>query len=214
MPELIVTLKGREIRRRPITAAETTIGRDAVCDLQIDNVGISRHHATVVVAEGSAWVRDERSANGVFVNAKQVERQALDDGDEIQIGKFLIRYVELGGPPLGEIAVAPSRRRVQPGGHDPKDTMALSQEDVARMVADRPTGAVAPPPAKAATGERAAPNLSAAFAERMAPPSESLGVRLPVAQPQTPPALLAAVVVLAVLVVALAAVVGVLLLQR
>ena len=63
-----------------------------------DNV--SRRHASIgVEPDGSAWVRDEYSANGTFVNDRQVpggHAVPLAHGDRLRIASDVIAQVELG----------------------------------------------------------------------------------------------------------------------
>lgn len=52
-----------------------------------DNV--SRLHATIGMDRGGAWIRDEQSTNGTFVNGVLIaerERHPLADGDQIRLG--------------------------------------------------------------------------------------------------------------------------------
>ena len=73
MAELIVTLKGRELRRVPITMTDTVIGRDPSSDVRIDNPGVSRTHAVVRYRDFIFRVWDHGSANGLFVNGRRVD---------------------------------------------------------------------------------------------------------------------------------------------
>jgi hypothetical protein len=63
----------------------------------LDNV--SRRHASVGVdADGSAWVRDEHSTNGTFVNDAAVpagRTRALAHGDRLRLGSDVVARVEL-----------------------------------------------------------------------------------------------------------------------
>lgn len=71
-------------RLRP---GETTIGRHPDADLFLRDEGVSRYHARVVCApDGSAELCDLGSTNGTFVNGRRIDRQALRDGDRIQVG--------------------------------------------------------------------------------------------------------------------------------
>jgi pSer/pThr/pTyr-binding forkhead associated (FHA) protein len=68
------------------------IGRQEDADIHIDNLGVSRHHARLR-RDGSVYaVEDLDSANGTFVNGKQVSRHNLNDGDEVTIGKYTLIY--------------------------------------------------------------------------------------------------------------------------
>ena len=60
----------------------------------LDDVTVSRNHA-VVVREGDAYViSDEGSLNGTYVNRRRVESAKLEDGDEVQIGKYKLTFLE------------------------------------------------------------------------------------------------------------------------
>ena len=70
----------------------TVIGRDESCDIQIVDEMISRRHTKVTRREeGDAlrfFISDMQSANGVFVNGRQVSEEVeLNDGDTIKIGE-------------------------------------------------------------------------------------------------------------------------------
>ena len=70
LPELVLSLRERELARVSIEALRTTIGRDPSCDVVIDNVGISRLHATVEVIGDSFVLRDCDSQNGITLNGE------------------------------------------------------------------------------------------------------------------------------------------------
>ena len=65
----------------------TTVGRRVGADVRFDDVAVSPRHA--LIARGSHEVRvlDNRSLGGVFVNGERVDRRALQDGDEIAVGR-------------------------------------------------------------------------------------------------------------------------------
>ena len=94
MAELIVTLKGRELSRVPITKTDTVIGRDASADVRIDNPGVSRTHAIVRYRDFVFRVWDHGSANGLLVNGERVEWSTLADGDVIVIGRHNLHFVD------------------------------------------------------------------------------------------------------------------------
>ena len=71
-----------------------TIGRSPHSDLFLDDVTVSRHHARVLRDEAGFLVEDLNSLNGTYVNRKRIERQRLFDGDELQIGKFKLAFLE------------------------------------------------------------------------------------------------------------------------
>lgn len=92
MPELILSLRERELARTPITAVRTTIGRDPGCDVVIDNAGVSRLHAAVEVVGDSFVLRDCESQNGITLNGEPCRAGRLVHGDMIGVNKFLLRF--------------------------------------------------------------------------------------------------------------------------
>lgn len=65
------------------------------------NDNVSRRHASVgAEPDGSAWVRDEYSANGTFVNDNRVpggKKTPLVDGDRLRMASDVVATIELGG---------------------------------------------------------------------------------------------------------------------
>jgi pSer/pThr/pTyr-binding forkhead associated (FHA) protein len=75
---------------------EVSIGRHPESDIFLDDVTVSRRHAVVRRVGDGFHVEDAGSLNGTYVNQTRVESQALNDGDEVQIGKFKLVYLALG----------------------------------------------------------------------------------------------------------------------
>lgn len=78
------------------------IGRRADCELRIDEISVSGHHAVVEMEknaylEGTIdyYITDSASTNGTFVNDIQLSgRQRLNHNDLIRIGWTLFRFVD------------------------------------------------------------------------------------------------------------------------
>jgi hypothetical protein len=73
-----------------------TVGRDPASDIFLNDMTVSRTHATVESANGVVSVKDAGSLNGTYLNGEVVESATLDDGDILQIGTF--QMVFLIGP--------------------------------------------------------------------------------------------------------------------
>ena len=73
--------------------ARTTIGRSPDCGIFLDDVTVSRKHAVVVGESGQFRIEDQASLNGTFVNRRRVDSAELDDGDEVQIGKYRLTFL-------------------------------------------------------------------------------------------------------------------------
>jgi hypothetical protein len=76
----------------------TRLGRSLSAHIRFDDPTVSRRHAMVHRDEGSVRILDDRSLNGVFLNAERVDWHELDDGDRITIGRFDLHVIRLTGP--------------------------------------------------------------------------------------------------------------------
>ena len=71
----------------------TLIGRSPECDVFLDDVIVSRRHAELVREEDTFTISDLGSLNGTFVNKKRIESAAVEDDDEVQIGKYRLTFL-------------------------------------------------------------------------------------------------------------------------
>ena len=119
--ELKVLAGGSPVRV-VLDAASSIIGRDQGCAVTLDNLGVSRRHAEITTADGTAWVQDLGSASGTIVNGQRIEeRMALVPGDQLILGgttlQFDVRYEAVDAPlPSGDsaqFAPRPGRTDVQ-----------------------------------------------------------------------------------------------------
>jgi hypothetical protein len=92
-PALVVRSGGGRAGETFHLEAETTIGRSPDCGIFLDDVTVSRKHAVLVDRDGAFVVEDQGSLNGTFVNRKRVESAQLEDGDELQIGKYRLTFL-------------------------------------------------------------------------------------------------------------------------
>jgi FHA domain/zinc-ribbon domain len=77
-----------------LAASPTSIGRSPECAIFLDDVTVSRKHA-VFTQDGDRWaLEDQGSLNGTFVNRQRVETAELSDGDELQIGKYRLTFLQ------------------------------------------------------------------------------------------------------------------------
>jgi len=73
----------------------TTAGRAQDADIFLDDVTVSRIHATMECTPDGWVISDRGSLNGTYVNRIRVDSHRLTPGDEVQIGKY--RFVFLLG---------------------------------------------------------------------------------------------------------------------
>jgi pSer/pThr/pTyr-binding forkhead associated (FHA) protein len=72
----------------------TTAGRHADSEIFLDDVTVSRRHATFTREGGTFTVADAGSLNGTYVNRDRIDTVALKDTDEVQIGKYRLVFFQ------------------------------------------------------------------------------------------------------------------------
>ncbi len=100
---------GEELRTVALTREWTRIGRSLAADVRFDDPTVSRRHALVVRQPDGVRVLDDRSLNGVFVNGSRVEWKTLEDGDEILVGRYRLRFLSISAQPESTQGAAPAR---------------------------------------------------------------------------------------------------------
>ncbi|MEC3918618.1 glycogen accumulation regulator GarA [Nocardia sp. CDC160] len=94
---LLVVKRGPNAGSRFLLDQPTTsAGRHPDSDIFLDDVTVSRRHAEFRQDDDTFQVVDVGSLNGTYVNREPVDSSELQNGDEVQIGKF--RLVFLTGP--------------------------------------------------------------------------------------------------------------------
>ena len=77
----------------PLNRQITSVGRSRHNDVCIDDSLVSARHLTISNANNTCVVNDLDSSNGSFINGQRLSGfQVLKDGDEIMIGKNLLRF--------------------------------------------------------------------------------------------------------------------------
>jgi Protein of unknown function (DUF3662)/FHA domain len=88
-PPAAIILDGR---RHELTKRRLVIGRSRDCDLTLDDPNVSRRHAEISNEDGTYWVVDLGSTNGIEVNGSRVERAELENGDLIVLGRTSLTF--------------------------------------------------------------------------------------------------------------------------
>ena len=79
----------------PLIAGKTiTLGRLKTCDIQVDELSVSRRHCTVYTRETGCVVVDLQAANGTFVNERRVETSHLEPGDRLRVGSIVLELAQ------------------------------------------------------------------------------------------------------------------------
>jgi Inner membrane component of T3SS, cytoplasmic domain len=69
------------------------VGRDPTCEIVVNDAKCSRRHAILEAGPEGISIRDNGSANGVFVNGRKVERANLSPGDVVRLGETVLKVV-------------------------------------------------------------------------------------------------------------------------
>lgn len=70
----------------------TTVGRHPNADIFLDDVTVSRRHAEFRRTGTSFMIHDLASLNGTYFDGVRIESALLDEGAEVQIGKFKFTF--------------------------------------------------------------------------------------------------------------------------
>jgi len=76
----------------PLIDGEHLAGRDEDCALVVDADTVSRRHARITVASGSAMIEDLDSTNGTHVRGARISAPTrLEPGDELALGSEVVQ---------------------------------------------------------------------------------------------------------------------------
>jgi pSer/pThr/pTyr-binding forkhead associated (FHA) protein len=93
MTKIILKFKDAVLKEFPVEKELITIGRKPDNDISIDNLAVSGHHARIFKAGDWFLIEDLDSLNGTFVNGKMIQESPLKNGDEVLIGKHVLKFV-------------------------------------------------------------------------------------------------------------------------
>src|SRR6266446_6504758 len=89
--------QGREIPVK--NEQELVIGRAEDADLRIDEETVSRKHATLFVKNDEIVLCD-CSKNGTYVNGRPILSVSLKNGDQVHIGRAILKIITHQPPPI------------------------------------------------------------------------------------------------------------------
>jgi hypothetical protein len=114
-----------------LSEGQFAVGRNATCQLSLDDPLVSRRHALLTVSREAVTIEDLKSRNGVLVNGKRIDGVAgLRAGDKILIGSQEMMLVEARGSAPGHAS------HVTSGTGLPK--MTLSKLEAAMQATSMP----------------------------------------------------------------------------
>ncbi len=77
-----------------LNAPVVSIGRHADSSIVLDDITVSRRHSEIHHSDNRYVVRDAGSLNGTYVNNRRIDVVELMQGDELQIGKYHLVFLE------------------------------------------------------------------------------------------------------------------------
>lgn len=96
-PVLVVRKGPQPGERFFVDREKLVVGRDPASDIFLNDMTVSRAHATIERSGESITVRDSGSLNGTYVNGEVVDSARLSNGDVLQIGTFQMLFLSGAG---------------------------------------------------------------------------------------------------------------------
>jgi hypothetical protein len=127
MFRITLSLGGNVVRKYPFEKPTITIGRDPDCDISIDNVAVSRTHASVTAAGGGFTLEDLQSGNGTFVGGAKITTHPLQSGESFVIGKYNLLFEE-----VSDVDGAVKQATMKAGGEDA--TFRLDRKELEKLI--------------------------------------------------------------------------------
>jgi hypothetical protein len=92
-PALVIRAGGGRVGESfPVEGERMSIGRRPDSEVFLDDVTVSRDHA-LLIRRGEDWYLDDcGSLNGTYVNRSRIESHHLQEGDEVQVGKYKLTF--------------------------------------------------------------------------------------------------------------------------
>lgn len=149
-------------------AQEIVFGRDEKeADVVLKDDLVSRKHAKVRRDWSGTHVEDLGSRNGIRVNKKRVNRKALKDGDELEVGGTKLLYVDPTEVPEEPVELSKSVAAPAPAPSPPRPSAVKAkpaepppeEPPSEEPAAEEPAPAVEEPPAEEPPPEEPAPPM-------------------------------------------------------
>ena len=87
--ELVAGVK--QPSRWPMTCALAMVGRSSKCKVRLGGTTVGRFHCGLVRTPFGVWVIDLVSEAGILLNGRRVRWARLKEGNNLQVGKFILR---------------------------------------------------------------------------------------------------------------------------
>ena len=137
MFRVTMTFGGQVVKKFTFDQPMIAIGRDATCEIVVENIGASRRHATIEKTPEGYILSDLTSHNGTFVAGEKVFHHQLRETEEFFIGKYAFQFEALD--PVAVHAKDDTHEMPAPLGADM--TFRLDKKDIERLLGSTSRGA-------------------------------------------------------------------------
>ena len=107
-------LSGNHFGKAIAVNHQLLVGRDAACDLVLDDPRVAPRQAALEHAGEAIWLRDIGSEDGSLVNGVRVRNAVVHPGDQLAFGSNLFVVEAPGLPGRDQEPVDPSRAITEP----------------------------------------------------------------------------------------------------
>ena len=101
MAILVLVHEGLTIKKIPLEKSEIYIGRNADCDIFLDDKLASQRHAKITMTENREQdgalehhIQDLESTNHTYVNSEEITHKKLTHNDTVRIGKHVFKFID------------------------------------------------------------------------------------------------------------------------
>lgn len=92
-PALVIRAGGGRVGESfSLQGERLAIGRRPDAEVFLDDITVSRDHALLIHRADHWHLDDCGSLNGTYVNRARIDSQRLEEGDEVQIGKYKLVF--------------------------------------------------------------------------------------------------------------------------
>ena len=92
-PALVIRAGGGRVGESfAVDGERMSIGRRPDSEVFLDDITVSRDHALLIRRSEHWYLDDCGSLNGTYVNRSRIDSHRLEEGDEVQIGKYKLTF--------------------------------------------------------------------------------------------------------------------------
>lgn len=152
---MILSMDGLVLKEIVLDKERISIGRKQNNDVQIDNLAISGHHAVITCILNDAFLEDQNSTNGTYVNGQPIKKHVLQNNDVVELGKYRLKYIADSSQPgvsaselvdtaalkpfdMSSAAAEPSPAATEGVSSNPLQTQVLPQDALGQASATEP----------------------------------------------------------------------------